>query len=189
MKWNENAACRGAWRRIFARSPICIEVLNEGKRRVPKYNKDGSRAKVDSVEYHCQVCNTWVKASVGGKGNIAVDHIIPVIAVTNTSGQVEDWNEFHDRLFCDKKNLQRVCRPCHQTKTNEERMKRNTIKYNDELDDLQLKWVNKEFDFGTYKKLLSKYKTKTRPQAIRSRVEVIITNLTRKAKKKSKRRC
>jgi 5-methylcytosine-specific restriction endonuclease McrA len=182
--WNENAALRGAWRRIFARSPIVIEVLNEGKRRVPKYNKDGSRSKVDAVEFHCQVCNSWVRASVGGKKNIAVDHIVPVIAVENTTGHVGDWNEYKRRLFCDKKNLQRVCRACHQKKTNEERMARNTLKYNEELDDLQLKWVNKDFDFGTYKKLLSKYKTKTRPQAIRDRVQIIIYNLTKKAKKR-----
>lgn len=186
MNWNEQAACRGAWRRIFARSPICIEVMNEGKRRVPKYNKDGSRAKVDAVEYSCQVCNQWVRASVGGKSNIAVDHIIPVI--DDESG-FKDWNVFHDRLFCEKKNLQRICKPCHQVKTNAERNKRNTIKYTAELDQLCERWLAKEFDFGTFKKLLSKYKTKTRPQVIRDRATKIIENHLnpKKAKKRKKR--
>ena len=183
MKWNENAACRGAWRRIFTRSPICIAVLNEGRRTVPRYKQDGTRHKVDEVQFNCQVCNSWVMRKF-----MSVDHIIPVIAVDNTTGHVDDWNVFHDRLFCDKKNLQRICDPCHDKKTYEERMKRNTIKYNEEIDDLQLRWVNKEFDFGTYKKLLSKYKTKTRPPKIRERVIEIIENLTKKAKKKSKRR-
>lgn len=183
MNWNEQAACRGAWRRIFARSPICIEVMNEGKRYVPKYNQDGARSKKDSVEYHCQVCDKWVKASVGGKSNIAVDHIIPVVS---EEVGFQDWNIFHDRLFCDKSNLQRICKPCHQIKTNAERMKRNTIKYNAEIDQLQLDWVNKEFNFETYKKALSKYKTKTRPQEIKDRVKIIIENMTKphKAKKR-----
>ena len=186
MNWNESSACRGAWRRIFARSPICIEVMNGGKRRVPKYNKDGSRAKVDSVEYSCQSCNTWVKASVGGKSNIAVDHIIPVI--DDESG-FKDWNIFHDRLFCEKKNLQRICKPCHQVKTNAERTKRNTIKYNHALDHIEnhIK-LGLPFDVKDTKKILSKFKSKTRPQVIRDRAtklaELLLTPLKAKKKKR-----
>lgn len=186
--WNEDAACRSAWRRIFARSPICIEVLNEGKRKVPKYNKDGSRAKVDRVEYHCQVHDGWVPGSLKGKTNIAVDHIIPVIDVENTDGQVKDWNIYHKRLFCDKKNLQRICKPCHQIKTNEERMKRNTIKYNLELDMLEQEWT--EFHSSDeLKKTLKKYTTKTRPEVIRQRAKALLDHLLnpKKAKRRKKK--
>jgi 5-methylcytosine-specific restriction endonuclease McrA len=162
--WNESATLRGAWRRVFSRSPICKEVLEAGKRYVPKFNQDGARAKKDSVEYHCQVCNTWVKASIGGKKNIQVDHIKPVIAVDNVTGEVQDWNLYKKDLFCVKENLQRICKSCHDSKTYKERMERNTIKYNFELD-----IISKGSDAKTMKKLLTKYTTKTRPTVIRER--------------------
>ena len=177
MNWNESSACRGAWRRIFARSPICIEVLKEGKRYVPKYKKDGTRSKKDAVEYNCQVCNRWVRGSIKGKSNIAVDHIIPVI---DEEGGFVDWNTFHDRLFCDKSNLQRICTLCHKIKTRIERLKRNTIKYNKELDILENRVLagRLELDYlKETKKSISKYKTKTRPLVIRERAIKLIALL------------
>lgn len=169
MNWNESAACRGAWRRIFARSPICIEILKEGKRYVPKYKKDGTRSKKDTVEYHCQVCDKWVKGSIKGKSNIAVDHIIPVI---DEEGGFLDWNTFHTRLFCDKNNLQRICLPDHKVKTQAERIRRNIIKYNGAMDILEHSMKAGQLSkvyARALKKILSKYKTKTRPQVIRDR--------------------
>lgn len=177
MNWNESAACRGAWRRIFARSPVCLEILKEGKRYVPKYNKDGKRSKKDAVEYHCQVCNKWVKGSIKGKSNIQVDHIIPVI--DEKVGFV-DWNVFHVRLFCDKKNLQRICSPDHKVKTQAERMRRNTIKYNRELDIIEELIRDPKISMKAGKKLISKYKTKTRPQVIRNRAVKLIDLLLEK---------
>src|SRR5271157_2875737 len=105
MKWNEDSALRSAWRRIFTRSPLAIEVLKEGKRYVPKMNKDGERSKKDSMEYLCNVCKSWVKASVGGKNNVAIDHIIPVISVDEIGGKIKDWDLFKSKLFCPKSNL------------------------------------------------------------------------------------
>lgn len=117
--YNENASFRGALRRVFARSPIVQEVKNEGRRDVPKYNKDGSRSKKDAVQYNCQVCSEWVASKM-----ISVDHIIPVISEEG----FEDWNTFVARLSCDKKNLQRICDTCHQIKTNAERWVRTLKK-------------------------------------------------------------
>lgn len=114
--WNENAAIRGAVRRIFSRSPVVWEVLSEGRREVPKYRKDGSRARKDAVQYLCQVCNQWV-----GSTKIAVDHIDPVIPADST---FLDWNTFIARLFCGKENLQRICDGCHYVKTQDERRRR-----------------------------------------------------------------
>lgn len=115
-KWNENAAIRGALRRIFSRSPLVREVLMEGRREVPKYRKDGSRALKDSVQYQCQVCDKWV-----GSTKISIDHIDSVIPVNST---FLDWNQFVARLFCSKANLQRICEPCHNEKTQRERKQR-----------------------------------------------------------------
>jgi hypothetical protein len=114
--FNKNATIRGALRRAFARFPVIIEIKNEGRREVPKYKKDGSRAKRDSVQYHCQVCNNWVSST-----KISVDHKDPVIS---TDEGFVDWNTFIARLDCDKVNLQRICDDCHQIKTNAERWDR-----------------------------------------------------------------
>ncbi len=51
--FNQNAALRGAIRRIFSRSPVKIEVLMKVRREVPRYNQDGSRGKRDAVQYQC----------------------------------------------------------------------------------------------------------------------------------------
>lgn len=152
-KFNKNSLIRGAIRRVFARSPVVREVLYDGRRQVPKYNKDGLRSKKDSVEYCCQVCNSWVSST-----KISVDHILPVISVDE--GFV-DWNVFIDRLWCDKSNLQRICDRCHGAKTNKERLERLTKKYLKELDDIENNIKN--IDTKHLKKILSKYASKKSP--------------------------
>ena len=129
--YNKEAAIRGALRRAFSRSPIVQEVMNASRREMPRFNKDGSRHKKNWVQRECQVCNNWVSTS-----KMAVDHIIPVISVDLGK---QDWNQFIDRLWCDKANLQRICDPCHDKKTYEERITRLIIKYTRELDEIESK--------------------------------------------------
>jgi 5-methylcytosine-specific restriction endonuclease McrA len=121
--YNQNAAIRGALRRAFARSPIVTEVMQESRREVPRYNKDGSLSKKPWVQRQCQVCNQWV-----GSTKIVVDHKDPVISV---DVGFQDWNEFVVRLWCNRSNLQRICDPCHDVKTAKERFERM---YKAELD-------------------------------------------------------
>lgn len=128
-KYNQEAAIRGALRRAFSRSPIVQEVMAESRREMPRYNKDGSRHKKNWVQRQCQVCDQWVSTS-----KMAVDHKIPVISIEHGK---QDWNEFVDRLWCAKENLQRICDPCHDKKTHEERIARLTIKYTQELNDIE----------------------------------------------------
>jgi hypothetical protein len=171
MKWNEDSALRSAWRRIFSRSPIVIEVMKAGKRYVPKFNSDGSRSKKDSVEFLCNVCKKWVKASVGGKGNVAVDHIIPVISTENTEGKVQDWNLFKSKLFCAKSNLQIICKTCHIKKSNEERNKRNALKDQVALSNLEINiqsvWTIPELK--NLKKQIAKFLTKKKSPETKER--------------------
>lgn len=127
--FNQNAAIRGALRRTFSRSPVVREVLMEGRREVPKYNKDGSRAKKDAVQYSCQTCGEWVSST-----KVQVDHFTPVISPTLG---FENWETFIERLFCGKDNLRRICRDCHQIKTNAERQARQLIKDNELLEQIQ----------------------------------------------------
>lgn len=153
--WNQEAAIRGALRRTFSRSPVIREVLFKVRREVPKYNKDGSRAKKDAVQYRCNVCNSYV-----GSTKVSVDHIVPVVSVSE--GFV-DFNTFIQRLFCDASNLQVICDSCHNTKTQAERIGRLLLQYGKELDELELKVKAKSIPtkeaLAVLKKYIAKKKT------------------------------
>lgn len=129
--YHQGTAIRGALRRAFARSPVVTEVKMAGRREIPKYNKDGSRAKKNAVQYSCQVCNQWVAST-----KVVVDHINPVVSVEDG---FQDWNTFVDRLWCDISNLQRICEFCHQIKTNTERFERMYKNESEELSALLMK--------------------------------------------------
>jgi len=118
-KFNREAECRGALRRVFVRSPVIREVMLQARRETPRLNKDGSVAKRPSVEYRCNLCQSWRPGS-----DISVDHIDPVVSVEE--GFV-DWNTFMERLFCDASNLQVLCSVCHKNKTSEERKARKNL--------------------------------------------------------------
>lgn len=153
--YNQSSVIRGALRRAFARSPLVIEKMQESRRTSPRYNKDGSRAKKDWVQRQCEVCLSWV-----GSTKIAIDHKDPVVSVTDG---FQDWNEFVERLWCSKENLQRLCDDCHNTKTQTERISRLLLQYGKELDNLELgvktKSVSKAEALKTLKKYIAKKKT------------------------------
>ena len=150
--WNQQAAIRGALRRTFSRSPVIREVLFKVRREVPKYNKDGSRAKKDAVQYRCNVCQTFV-----GSTKVSVDHISPVVSVVEG---FLDFNTFIERLFCDESNLQVICDSCHNTKTQAERIGRLTLQYDKELDELELQVKSKTISTAEALKSLKKYISK-----------------------------
>jgi 5-methylcytosine-specific restriction endonuclease McrA len=160
--WNEDAAIRGALRRVFSRSPVIREVLTRVRREIPRYNKDGSRAKKDAVQYLCNVCNEYV-----GSTKIAVDHISPVVSVED--GFI-DLNTFRERLFCNASNLQVICDECHNAKTQEERIKRLLKQYTAELAEIEQDLQNN----GDRKKaglLLKKYIAKKKTVGLEKIVE------------------
>jgi hypothetical protein len=155
------------------------------RREVPKFNKDGSRAKKDAVQYCCGACGQWTKSTA-----VAVDHISPVIAVETG---FTDWNDFVSRLFCGPENLQVICDTCHNTKTQTERIARLTKQYMEELYQFEMA-VMQGFIHTDWKKMLAKYiaKKKTkgledvvqRAQAIKQEIERQIGDV--KHKKSSK---
>lgn len=165
-KYNQNSVIRGALRRAFARSPAVQEVMQASRRETPRFNKDGSRHKKNWVERQCQVCNGWVSTS-----KMAVDHIHPVVSVEEG---FQDWNEFVARLWCDPSNLQRICDPCHDKKTQEERIARLLIKYSEELDAIETD-VMKGIVPDDWKKLLSKYTAKKKTKGLESVVQRALT--------------
>ena len=145
--------------------------MAEGTRKVPRFNQDGSRAKIDTKEHHCQVCDKWVRASVGGKNNIDVDHIIPVIDINDISGKVQDWNVYKARLVCNKSNLQRICKPCHTVKTKKEAEHRNALKDKEAMDVLeqQIKFAKSVSEEKALMKRFARFLNKKKPAATRER--------------------
>lgn len=133
--FNQEMAIRGANRRLFARSPLVIEKLEESRQEFPRYKKDGTRAKKNWVKRQCEVCQEWVSST-----KIAVDHKDPVVPPDGFPAHFTLWDRvlmFLQRLWCDKTNLQRICDTCHDKKTSEERIARLKIKYTQELDLLE----------------------------------------------------
>ena len=66
--------------------------------------------------YRCAKCKKFHPSK-----DVQVDHKKPV--VDPVKGFVS-WDVFIARLFCDKKNLQVLCKNCHAVKTNKEKIKR-----------------------------------------------------------------
>ncbi len=93
------------------------EVKLAVRRERPWYRKDGTVAAKPRVEYQCAACQQWHQDK-----NIQVDHINEVVDIQ--AGFV-DWNTFIERLYCSKDNLQVLCKPCHQIKTNAARALRS----------------------------------------------------------------
>lgn len=100
-----------------------ISVLRTGARRWPpryealadacvgqKINiKSGRLAK----HYICNECKEEFTSK-----DVEIDHIQPAVSIQE--GFI-DWNEFIKRLYCEKENLQCLCKDCHLKKTLKER--------------------------------------------------------------------
>tara|TARA_R110000851_G_scaffold162325_3_gene306024 strand:- start:12662 stop:13054 length:393 start_codon:yes stop_codon:yes gene_type:complete len=80
--------------------------------------KTGRKCKL----HKCAECKELFPAS-----SMQIDHIEPVVPLEGFDNPVflgYDWNEYIQRLFCDVKNFQAVCKPCHKMKSAEERKMR-----------------------------------------------------------------
>lgn len=76
------------------------------------YKGENKRQK---FEYQCCKCNKWFKGD-----EVEINHIVP--AGSLKSGN--DLKDFVERLFCEKENLECLCKSCHLKITNEERIKK-----------------------------------------------------------------
>ena len=85
-------------------------VLNEAKTE-RKTNEETGRL---AQHYLCNGCQKDFPAK-----QVEVDHILPV-------GRDKSWDESIEGLFCEKENLQVLCKKCHLTKTKQENLLRKT---------------------------------------------------------------
>lgn len=102
-----------------------IAVLRNGSRRwPPKYetlNEAKTEKKINpktkrlAQHFRCASCNKDFPQK-----DVQVDHIQPVV---DPYKGFKDWNTFVKRLFCEKSNLQVLCKACHHLKTQEEKQK------------------------------------------------------------------
>lgn len=112
----------GKWTPARYRTFIVSALRAASRRWPPKYEtlqeayvgqKINPKTKRESKHYKCKAC----KKIFPGK-EVQVDHIEPVVSTTDG---FTTWDEFISRLFCEKENLQVLCKPCHDIKTALER--------------------------------------------------------------------
>ena len=114
----EKSRCGGLWTEARFNSFITSALRGAFRRWQPKYTKlreafSESRINKKSgrlaKHYTCNACGL----DFPQKG-VQVDHIEPI-------GKNLSWNQFIERLFCEKDNLQVLCKACHLTKSKLER--------------------------------------------------------------------
>lgn len=98
---------RAGLRAKFTRYPVKYKVKNAARRDKPK-NKKGRH----KYEYQCAYCKKYYMDK-----EVQVDHIVPCGSLRTP----EDLVSFVPALFCEEEDLQVLCKPCHQKKTNKER--------------------------------------------------------------------
>jgi 5-methylcytosine-specific restriction endonuclease McrA len=103
---------RSALRAAFRKWPPKFAVLKSAatNRRInPKTGRE-------AMHYKCAACDVDFPAK-----DVQVDHIKPIVSV---AAGFKTWDDFINKLFCEAKNLQVLCKPCHKVKTGHERKKR-----------------------------------------------------------------
>lgn len=79
-----------------------------------------AKHRVSRGVYFCGICGGHFK-----KKDMEKDHINPVV---NTEGKKADMNTFVENLFCDTENMQMLCIPCHDQKSQTEQQLRKIAK-------------------------------------------------------------
>lgn len=114
----EYGLIKGGLRRVFGRSELRREVVANA---VVKGYSDPKRKAV----------KFWVKCVTCGKmeakSNVQVDHRAPVIPV-DSSFEEMTLDEVVNRMWCEVKNLDIICKPCHISKSRAETKERARIK-------------------------------------------------------------
>ena len=96
-------------------------LLRKGTQRWGPKNEVKKEARVDRGVYQCKCgINHPASVKVNGKrvNNIYIDHREPII---DPEVGFTTWDEYIEKMFCEKDNLQVMCLECHSIKTAEER--------------------------------------------------------------------
>lgn len=155
MSKKEQGLVKGALRRVFSRSDLRRLVLDS--RDV--IHSDPARPRVKKWSL-CEVCE-----KIHPKYTMAVDHKDPLVPLTSSLDDMT-WDEVVDRLWCDAKNLQAICEPCHLTKSSAEaKLRRDNKRLKKGLTDVKPKTQRA-------KKIIKKCRPRNSTRATNKRVRV-----------------
>ncbi len=101
---------------------FAIQILRRGTYKHYGRWIGEKRSRLGHGTYFCESCGLICK-----KKDTQLDHKLP--AVDPVRGW-QGFDEFIDRLYCEPENYQRLCIPCHQSKTSDEGVVRKDSKKN-----------------------------------------------------------
>jgi 5-methylcytosine-specific restriction endonuclease McrA len=113
-QWTEarfNSFVKGGLRAISQRWPPKYTTLAKAFREQRINVKSGRLAK----HYECQSCKNLFPQK-----DVEVNHRIPIIPTTG----FDSWTGVIERMFCDSKDLEVLCKPCHKAITQQENKER-----------------------------------------------------------------
>lgn len=97
-------------------------LLRGGTRKWGPKQDVKKEARVSRGLYLCAGCDQKVPATIkNGRDrvtNVFVDHIEPIV---DPSVGFTNYDEYINRMFCEKDNLQLLCKRCHDYKSNKEK--------------------------------------------------------------------
>jgi 5-methylcytosine-specific restriction endonuclease McrA len=109
--------CNGEWTEARYKNFI-ISLLRRGTSRWAPKQLVKKEARVSRGIYICAYCKeevpTTIKSGRKREQNIFVDHIEPIV---DPNKGFTTWDEYVERMFCEKENLQLLCKACHDDKT------------------------------------------------------------------------
>jgi 5-methylcytosine-specific restriction endonuclease McrA len=115
----------GEWTEARFRSFVTSALRAASRRWPPKYKalkeafagrKVNAKTGKMAMHYECAECSKHFVAT-----DVQVDHIKPVV---DPKKGFTTWDNFIERMFCEMKNLQVLCKPCHKIKTDQEKLER-----------------------------------------------------------------
>tara|TARA_R110002012_G_C11238098_1_gene565002 strand:- start:41 stop:451 length:411 start_codon:yes stop_codon:yes gene_type:complete len=119
----ERTRCGGRWTEAKWKSFIKNQLRGATRKWAP-IGDVLKEARVARGLYLCAGCKEHVPNTVkdGARRtkNVYVDHIEPIVPVT---GWVS-WDSCIERMFCEKDNLQLLCKVCHDSKSKQETAER-----------------------------------------------------------------
>lgn len=114
----ERNLVKSAIRRVFSRSELRRRAIDAS---LVKEYSDPSRKRVTRWG-RCAACQKLEPAYL-----LEIDHKDPVIPIGETIDD-QSWDKIIDRLWCDERNLQALCKPCHKLKSKQENVERRKLK-------------------------------------------------------------
>lgn len=125
MKKSEKIRNGKQWTEARFRSFIISALRAASRRWGQKYaaldvafteRKTNKKTGLLAKHFRCASCSNEFIAT-----DVQVDHIHPVV---DPKKGFNTWDEYIDRMFCEVDGYQVLCKPCHKTKTDQEKSER-----------------------------------------------------------------